>query len=162
MRLIVSRFAGWLIYFPALPNWVSMFQNSTGGSSTSSFTLQDHTFPVAWFSICRKCPLHSIWTILYLGLHLRSHLPGCFSWNIPYLLFWNRVVSCPGSSVQFLSGSHPMSSWQWPTQVCVLQDSAFQNLGLPRIIAWALVADAEVNLDPFCRLRKMGFLLWLG
>ena len=36
---MVGRFAGWLIYFPALPNWVSMFQNSTGGSSTS-FTLQ--------------------------------------------------------------------------------------------------------------------------
>ena len=31
--------------------------------------------------------------------------------------------------------------------------------GLPRIIVWALVADAEVNLDPFHRLRKMGFLL---
>ena len=74
---MLGRFAGWLIYFPALPNLVSMFQNSTGGSSTTSFTLQDHTFSVAWFSICRKCPLHSIWTILYLGLHLRSHLPGC-------------------------------------------------------------------------------------
>ena len=42
-----------------------------------SFTLQDHTFPVAWFSMCRKCLLHSIQTILYPGLHLRSHLPGC-------------------------------------------------------------------------------------
>ena len=74
---MVGRFAGWLIYFPAVSNWVSMFQNSTGGSSTTSFTLQDHTFPVAWFSICRKFLSHSIWTILYLGLHLRSHLPGC-------------------------------------------------------------------------------------
>ena len=55
-----------------------------------------------------------------------------------------------------------MSSWQWPMQICVLQDSAFQNLGLPRIVAWVLVADVVVNLDPFCRLRKMGFLLWLG
>ena len=52
-------------------------QNSTGGSSTMSFTLQDDTFPVAWFSMCRKCPLCSIQTILYPGLHLRSHLPGC-------------------------------------------------------------------------------------
>ena len=71
------RFAGWLINFPALPNWVSTFQNSTGGSSTMSFTLQDRTFPVAWFSMCRKCPLHSIWTILYPGLHLRSHFLCC-------------------------------------------------------------------------------------
>ena len=74
---MVGWFAGWLINFLALPNWVSMFQNSTGGSSTTSFMLQDPTFPVAWFSICRKCPSHSIWTILYLGLHLRSHLLGC-------------------------------------------------------------------------------------
>ena len=28
---------------------------------------------------------------------------------------------------------------------CVLQDSAFQNLGLPRIIAWTLVADVGVS-----------------
>ena len=73
---MVGRFAGWLIYSPGLLNWVSMFQNSTGGSSTTFFMLQDHIFPVAWFSICRKCLLHSIWTILYLGLYLRSHLPG--------------------------------------------------------------------------------------
>ena len=73
----MGRFAGWLINFPALPNWVSMFQNSTGSSNPTSFTLQDHTLPVAWFSICRKCPSHSIWTILYPGLHLRSNLPGC-------------------------------------------------------------------------------------
>ena len=74
---MVGRFEGWLINFPFLPNWVSMLQNSTGGLSTTSFMLQDHTFPVAWFSICRKCPLGSIWTILYPGLHLRSHLLGC-------------------------------------------------------------------------------------
>ena len=63
--------------FPALPNWVSIFHNSTGGSNTTSFTSQDQTFPVAWFSICRKCLSCSIQTILYPGLHLRSHLPGC-------------------------------------------------------------------------------------
>ena len=73
----MDRFAGWLIYYLALPNWVSIFQNSTGGSSTTSFMLQDCTFPVAWFSMCRKCPSCSIWTILYPGLHLRSHLLGC-------------------------------------------------------------------------------------
>ena len=74
---MVGRFAGWLIHFPALPNWVSMFQNSTGGSCTTSFILQDHTFSVAWFSMCRKYLSCSVWTILYLGLHLRSHLADC-------------------------------------------------------------------------------------
>ena len=74
---MVGRFAGWLTNFLALPNWVSIFQNSTGGSNTMSFTLQDHTFPVVWFLMCRKCPSHSIWTILNPGLHLRSHLLGC-------------------------------------------------------------------------------------
>ena len=74
---MVGRFPGWLVNFPALPDWVSIFQKSTGGSSTTSFTLQDHIFPVAWFSMCRKCPSHSIWTIVYQGLHLRSHLLAC-------------------------------------------------------------------------------------
>ena len=74
---MAGRFAGWLINFPALSNWVSIFQNSTGHFSTTSFTLQDHTFPVAWFSMCRTCPSCSIQTILYPGLHLRFHLPGC-------------------------------------------------------------------------------------
>ena len=74
---MVGRFAWWLINSPTLPNSVSIVQNTTGSSSTTSFMLQDHTFPVAWFSICRKCPSCSIWTILYLGLHKRSHLPGC-------------------------------------------------------------------------------------
>ena len=51
---MVGRFAGWLINFPALPNCVSMSQNSKGGSSTMSLTLEDHTFPVALFSMCRS------------------------------------------------------------------------------------------------------------
>ena len=71
---MVGRFAWQLINIPALPNCVSLFHNSTGGSSTTSFTLQDHTFPVAWFSICRKYPSHSI---PYPGLYLRPHLLGC-------------------------------------------------------------------------------------
>ena len=62
-----------------------MFQSSTGSSSTTSLTFQDHTFPAAWFSICRKGPSCSIWTILYLGLHLRSLLLGCFF--LKYTLF---------------------------------------------------------------------------
>ena len=74
---MAGGFAGWLINFLALPNWVSIFQSSTGCSNAASFTLQDCTFPVAWFSMCRKCPPCSIQTILYPGLHLLSHLPGC-------------------------------------------------------------------------------------
>ena len=74
---MVGRFTGWLMNLPTLPNWVSMFHNSTDGSSATSFTLQDHIFLVAWFSICRKCLSCSIQTILYPGFHLRSHLPGC-------------------------------------------------------------------------------------
>ena len=34
-------------------------------------------FPVAWFSMCRQCPLHSIQTILYPALHFKPHLPDC-------------------------------------------------------------------------------------
>ena len=44
-----------------------------------SLMLQDHIFPVAWFSMWMKCPLCSIWTILYPGLHFKSHFPGCSS-----------------------------------------------------------------------------------
>ena len=152
------RFAGWLIYFPALPNWVSMFQNSTGGSSSASFTLQDCTFPVAWFSICRKCPLCSIWTILYLGLHLRSHLMGCLflKHTLSFILKESGVLS-----MVFCAVLKQFSSNIFLAMANALHGSAFQNLDLPRIIVWTLVADAEVNLDPFCRLRKREFPLWL-
>ena len=47
MSIMVGKFTGWLMPFPALPNCVSMFQNSAGGSSTTSLTLHDHVFPVA-------------------------------------------------------------------------------------------------------------------
>ena len=77
LSVMVGKFAGWLIYFPALPNWVSVFQNSMGGSKIMSFMLQECIFPVPWFSICKKCLLHSRQTILYLGLNFKSHLPGC-------------------------------------------------------------------------------------
>ena len=78
ISFVVGKFVGWLIYLPALLNWVSTSQNSIGSSSIMSVTLQDHIFPRAWFLICMKCLLHSMQTILYLGLHFKYHLPGCF------------------------------------------------------------------------------------
>ena len=43
----VGKFAGWLMYLPALPNCVLMVHNSYGGSVTTSLTLYDFVFPVA-------------------------------------------------------------------------------------------------------------------
>ena len=51
---MVGTFAGWLIYLPALPNWVSMFQNSMGGSKIMSFTLQEHAFLWSGFQYVRN------------------------------------------------------------------------------------------------------------
>ena len=87
---MVGRFTGWVINFPALPNWASIFHNSTAGSSTTSSTLQDCTFPVAWFSICRECLSHSFQTILYPGLHLRSHLQGCLFLKYTLSPIWKK------------------------------------------------------------------------
>ena len=132
---MVGKCAGWLINFPALPNWVSIFQNSTGHSGTTSFMLQDHISPVAWFSMCRKCPWHSIQTILYPGLHLRSHLPGCLflKYTLSPILkeggFLSKVFCAilkRFSSRVFLAMAN-VSLW--------LLSSAFQKLDLLRIIA---------------------------
>ena len=155
----MGRFAGWLINFPALPNWVSWFQNSTDSSSTISFMLQDHTLPVAWFSICRKCPSCSIWTILYLCLYLRSHLPGC--------LFLKYILSPILKEGGALSRVFCAVLKQFSSNIFLAMANAslcasrfsIPDLGLIRIIAWALVADVGVNLDPFHILRKNGFLL---
>ena len=45
--VIVGKFAGWLMYLPALPNCMLTFHNSTGGLSTTSLMLHDLVFPVA-------------------------------------------------------------------------------------------------------------------
>ena len=45
---MVVKLAGWLMYFPALSNCVSMFQNLMGCSRTTSLTLEDLVFPVAF------------------------------------------------------------------------------------------------------------------
>ena len=80
-QLIIKSYGGKVCRvvdkFLARPNCVSIFHNSTGGSSTMSFTLQDLHFPVAGFLMCWKCPSCSICTILLPGLHLRSQFPGC-------------------------------------------------------------------------------------
>ena len=110
---MVGKFAGWLMYLPALPNWVSIFQYSMGGSNMTSFTLQEHTFLVAWFSICKKCQSFSMQTVLYPGIHFRSHLLGClFSKQTPILkdegvlsmVFW-AVLNLFSSRVFFAIAS---------------------------------------------------------
>ena len=91
---MVGRLAGWLIYLPVLLNWVSTFQNSIGGSRIMSVALQDCIFPGAWFLICMKCPLCSMQTILYLGLHFKSHLPGCLFLKCTQSPIWKVGLSC--------------------------------------------------------------------
>ena len=98
ISFMVGKLAGWLIYLPALPNWVSIFQNSIGGSRTLSVTLQDHICPVAWFSICMKCLLHSVWTILYPGLHFKSHLPGSLFLKYTWWKSTCYTISIPSES----------------------------------------------------------------
>ena len=58
-----------------------------------SVTLQDQIFPVAWFSICMKCPSCSMQTILYLGLHFKSHLPGCLFLKYTQSPIWRAGLS---------------------------------------------------------------------
>ena len=53
VSVIVGRFVGWLMYFPALPNCMSIFHSSTGGTSTTSLMFHDLLFSVAWFFIWR-------------------------------------------------------------------------------------------------------------
>ena len=48
-------------------------------------------FSVAWFSMCRKCPLHSVRTTLYPGLHLRSHLLGCCVFKYTLSPIWKEA-----------------------------------------------------------------------
>ena len=90
---MVGKFVGWLTYLPALLNWVSTSQNSIGGSRIMSFTLQDHIFPVDWFSICVKYLLHSMQKILYVGLHFKSHLPGCLFLKYTQSPIWKAGLS---------------------------------------------------------------------
>ena len=45
---------GWLIYLPAVPNWVPIFQNSMGGSNMTSDTLQDCIFQWLGFQCVRN------------------------------------------------------------------------------------------------------------
>ena len=66
-----------------------------------SIILQDHVFPVAWFSVCMKCPSSSMWTILYLGLHFKSHLPGCLFLKYTWSPIWKAGLSLALSSEQF-------------------------------------------------------------
>ena len=55
---IVGKFVGWLMNFPALPNCVSMFHSSTGGSNTMSLTLHDLFFQLPDFQC--ECSVHCV------------------------------------------------------------------------------------------------------
>ena len=90
---MVDKFAGWLIYLPALLNLVFISQNSICGSSIMSVTLEDCVFPVAWFLICMKCPLCSMQTIQYLDLHFKSHLPDCLFLKYTQSPIWKADLS---------------------------------------------------------------------
>ena len=58
-----------------------------------SVTLQDHIFPVAWFLICMKCPSYSMQTILYPGLHFKSHLQDFLFLKYTWSPTWNAGLS---------------------------------------------------------------------
>ena len=90
---MVGKLVGWLTCLPVLLNWVSIFQNSIGGSRIMSVTLQDHIFPVAWISICMKCLSCSMQTILYPGLHFKSYLPGCLFLKYTQSPTWKAGLS---------------------------------------------------------------------
>ena len=155
---MVGKFAGWLIYLPALPNWVSMFQNSMGGSKIMSFTLQECIFLVAWFSICKKCLSCSMQTILYPCLHFKSHLLGClflkYMWS-PILkdggflsmVFW-AILNLFSSKVFFAMAN---------ANLCVSRFSIPES-GSTRKCCMVLTVDVEEGLDLFHIPRRMVFL----
>ena len=151
-----------MIYFPALPNCVSMFQNSTGGSSTTSFLLQDHTFLVAWFSMCRKCPSHSIWIILYLGLHLRSHLPGCL-----FLKYTLSPILKEGGCLSMVF--HTVLKWFSSKVFLVIAKASLwasrlssPEFGSPKNHCMGSRSWCRINLDLFHKLGRRVILLWPG
>ena len=148
---MVGRFAGWLINFPALPNWVSIFQNSTGSSSTTSFKLQDCTFPVAWFSYTENVH-HAQFGNSVSGSPLEVPFGRLFflKYTLLPVLKEGGVLSRIFCAILRLM------------QVCVFQDSAFKKLGLPRITGWVPVADVRCKFGSLLNTRKMGSLPWLG
>ena len=156
---MVGRFAGWLINFPALPNWVSIFHNSTGGSSTMSFTLQDHTFLVAWFLICWKCLSCSIQTILYQGLHLRSHLLGCLflKYTLSPILKVGGVLSMAFCAVlnQFSSNIFLgiANASLWASKFIIPESGSPRNHCISSNSWW------RVSLNPFPTPKRMVPLL---
>ena len=156
---MVGKLTGWLTYLPGLPNWVSTFQNSIGGSRIMSLTLQDHIFAVAWFSICMKCPSHLMQTILYLGLHFKSLVPGCLFLKYTQsatlnaglslvIIFW-VAINLFSSNVFFAITK---------ANLCVSRFSIPESVHLLRNIAWVPVVGVRVGWGPCCILRRMVIL----
>ena len=158
LSFMVGKFAGWLIYLPALLNWVSMFQNSMGGSKIMSFMLQEHIFPVAWFSICKKCPSCSMWTTLYPGFHFKSHLLGCLflKYTLSQILKDGGVLSMIFWAILNLFSSRVFFAMA-KANLCISRFSIPES-GLLENVVWVLTGDVIEGLDPFHILRRMVFL----
>ena len=123
-----------------------------------SLTLQDHIFPVAWFSMWMKCPCHALCqTILYPGLHFKSHLPGCLFCKVDMisnLKSW--FVSC-----QSLLSSCDICfclvfSWQWLVLACGFPDLICLSQDLQENVAWVPEADVMVGWGSLPYTRKNG------
>ena len=128
-----------------------------------SFTLQDHTFPVAWVSMCRKCWSCSIRTILYPGLHLRSHLPG-----ILYLKYTLSPILKEGGILSMVLCA--VLKW-FSSKIFLAMANAcmwaskFSNpkSGSPRNHCIGLIVGEKVNLDPFhTKMNGISTLVKLG
>ena len=95
---MVDKFTGWLIYLPALLNQVSIFQNSDGWFKYDICHVARLYFSSGLvFNMYEMSVMHSMWTILYLGLHFTgpfARLLVLEIYTISYLEGW--FFSCHG------------------------------------------------------------------
>ena len=155
---MVGKFAGWLMYFPALAELcVNVPKFCWWHSSTVSLMLHDLNFPVAWFSMCRECPSCLVWTILYPGL--QSEIP--FSWLFVFKVdsvtflerWWFSIHGFLGSPEAVL---HLVFSLQWLGLVDGLPGWVVQILDHLRTIALIQEVHVRVGLYLCHRQEKNG------
>ena len=115
-------------------------------------------FPVACFSICKKCPLHPMWTILYPGLHFKSHLPSCL-----FLKYMQSPILKDGGflSMVFSAILNLFSSQVFfamaNANLCVSRFSILESGSLGNV-AWVLMVDVVEGSDLFHILKRMMIL----